>query len=124
MLFILAQQMKSTLVRQNDTASNILPGGVEMQEFRVKRTGRDDLVFQGEVIFAVRLEKVKFVLYLTRERTYVLSREYYFLNLRYLKMAYCFDMLKELNAFATSEKDMDAVRFIIKNDASFSRAIS
>ncbi|SMP38019.1 hypothetical protein SAMN06295888_10152 [Desulfonatronum zhilinae] len=95
-----------------------------MQEFRVKRTGRDDLVFQGEVIFAVRLEKVKFVLYLTRERTYVLSREYYFLNLRYLKMAHCFDTLKELNAFATSEKDMDAVRFIIKNDVSFSRAIS
>lgn len=94
-----------------------------MQEFRVKRTGRGDLVFQGEVIFSVRLEKVKFVLYLTRDGAYVLSREYYFLNLRYLRMAQCFDTLNDLNAFATSEKDMDAVRFIMKNDAMFSRAM-
>ena len=94
-----------------------------MQEFRVKRTGRDDLVFQGEVIFSVRLEKVKFVLYLTREGTYVLSREYSFLGLRYLRRAQRFTTLKELNAFATSEKDMDAVRFIMKNDASFFRTM-
>ncbi|PTN37740.1 hypothetical protein [Desulfonatronum sp. SC1] len=94
-----------------------------MQEFRVKRTARDDLVFQGEVVFAIRLEKVKYVLYLTRERTYILSSEYFFLNLRYLRMAHCFDTLKELDTFATSEKDMDAVRFIMKNDVSYSRAM-
>ena len=36
-----------------------------------KRTGGNDLVFQGEVILSVRLEKGKFVLYLTRDGVYV-----------------------------------------------------
>ena len=39
-------------------------------------------------------------------------------------MAQRFDTLNGLNEFATTEKEMDAVRFVMKNDATFSRAMT
>lgn len=84
-----------------------------MQEYRLKRTAKPDLVFRGSLLFSIKIERVTYELYLTDADRYILSCAYYIFNIRYYRTALSFDTVEDLHVFSIIDNHFGVLNFMI-----------